>query len=179
MNKAIFLPQNAKKLFKENSVNGNKNFYLDINFGNETIAKVKHLPNDVLVAEIENETTFEQVILIYNHLKKFGFDFNIVSFENNKSDYRKIISDFSYSLNQKLLLIRSKISFSKEEIVKLKEISLKDHIEVIYTDVINEMQIRINGTKALALSLSVNVNLEMLKERFSETENFFDEFHYE
>jgi len=157
MNKAIFLPQNAKKLFKENSVNGNKNFYLDINFGNETIAKVKHLPNDVLVAEIENETTFEQVILIYNHLKKFGFDFNIVSFENNKSDYRKIISDFSYSLNQKLLLIRSKISFSKEEIVKLKEISLKDHIEVIYTDVINEMQIRINRTKALALSLSVNL----------------------
>lgn len=157
MNKAIFLPQNAKKLFKENSVNGNKNFYLDINFGNETIAKVKHLPNDVLAAEIENETTFEQVILIYNHLKKFGFDFNIVSFENNKSDYRKIISDFSYSLNQKLLLIRSKISFSKEEIVKLKEISLKDHIEVIYTDVINEMQIRINGTKALALSLSVNL----------------------
>lgn len=66
MNKAIFLPQNAKKLFKENSVNGNKNFYLDINFGNETIAKVKHLPNDVLVAEIENETTFGQVISIYN-----------------------------------------------------------------------------------------------------------------
>ena len=157
MNKAIFLPQNVKKLFKENSVNGNKNFYLDINFGNETIAKVKHLPNDVLVAEIENEITFGQVISIYNHLKEFGFDFNIVSFENNKSDYRKIISDFSYSLNQKLLLIRSKISFSKEEIVKLKEISLKDHIEVIYTDVINEMQIRINRTKALALSLSVNL----------------------
>lgn len=157
MNKAIFLPQNVKKLFKENSVNGNKNFYLDINFGNETIAKVKHLPNDVLVAEIENEITFGQVISIYNHLKEFGFDFNIVSFENNKSDYRKIISNFSYSLNQKLLLIRSKISFSKEEIVKLKEIFLKDHIEVIYTDVINEMQIRINRTKALALSLSVNL----------------------
>jgi len=178
MNKAIFLPQNAKKLFKENSVNGNKNFYLDINFGNETIAKVKLLPNDVLIAETTNKTSFEQVILIYNHLKKFGFDFNIVSFENNKPDYRKIISDFAYSLNQKLLSVRSKISFLVEEIVKLKEVSSKDQIEVIYTDVINEMQIRINGTKASVLSLSVNVNLEMLKERFSEIENFFDEFHY-
>ena len=29
MNKATFLPENAKKLFKKNSVNGNKNFYLD------------------------------------------------------------------------------------------------------------------------------------------------------
>ena len=179
MNKAIFLPQNAKKLFKENSVNGNKNFYLDINFGNETIAKVKLLPNDVLIAETTNKTIFGQVISIYNHLKKFGFDFNIVSFENNKPDYRKIISDFSYSLNQKLLLIRSKISFSVKEIVKLKEISLKDQIEVIYTDVSNEMQIRINGIKALVFPLSVNVNSKMLKERFSEIENFFDEFHYE
>lgn len=178
MIKKTFLPQNAKKIFKENSVNGIKNFYLNINFGNEIIVKVKHLPNDVLIAETTNKTTFGQVISIYNHLKEFGFDFNIVSFENNKPDYRKIISDFAYSLNQKLLSVRSKISFSKEEIVKLKEISLKDHIEVIYTDVINEMQIRINGTKASVLSLSVNVNLEMLKERFSEIENFFDEFHY-
>ena len=178
MNKATFLPENAKKLFKENSVNGIKNFYLDINFGNETIAKIKLLPNDVLIAETTNKTTFEQVISIYNHLKEFGFDFNIVSFENDKPDYRKIVSDFAYSLNQKLLSIRSRISFSVKKIVKLKEISLKDQIEVIYTDVINEMQIRINGTKALALSLSVNVNLEMLKERFSEIENSFDEFHY-
>ena len=179
MNKAIFLPKNAKNLFKENSVNGIKNFYLDVNFGNETIVKVKLLPNDVLIAETTNKTTLEQVILIYNHLKEFDFDFNIVSFENNEADHRKIVSDFAYSLNQKLLSVRSKFSFSAEEIVKLKEISLKDQIEVIYTDVSNEMQIRINGTKALALSLSVNVNLEMLKERFSETENFFDEFHYE
>lgn len=178
MNKATFLPENAKKLFKENSVNGIKNFYLDINFGNETIAKIKLLPNDVLIAETTNKTTFEQVVSIYNHLKEFGFDFNIVSFENDKPDYRKIVSDFAYSLNQKLLSIRSSISFSAEKIVKLKEISLKDQIEVIYTDVINEMQIRINGTKALALSLSVNVNLEMLKERFSKVENSFDEFHY-
>ena len=60
----------------------------------------------------------------------------------------------------------------------MKEISLKDQIEVIYTDVSNEMQIRINGTKASVTSLSVNVSIEMLKERFSEIENFFDEFHY-
>lgn len=178
MNKATFLPENAKNLFKENSVNGIKNFYLDINFGNETIAKIKLLPNDVLIAETTNKTTFGQVISIYNHLKKFGFDFNIVSFENNKPDYRKIISDFAYSLNQKLLSIRSRISFSAKKIVKLKEISLKDQIEVIYTDVSNEMQIRINGTKASVTSLSVNVSIEMLKERFSEIENSFDEFHY-
>lgn len=179
MNKATFLPENAKNLFKENSVNGNKNFYLDVNFGNETIAKVKLLPNDVLIAETTNKTTFGQVISIYNHLKKFGFDFNIVSFENNKPDYRKIISDFAYSLNQKLLSIRSRISFSVEKIVKLKEISLKDQIEVSYVDVNNEMQIKIERIKATALSLSVNVNLEMLKERFSKIENSFDEFHYE
>lgn len=179
MNKATFLPENAKKLFKKNSVNGNKNFYLDINFGNETIAKVKLLPNDVLVAETTNKTTFEQVILIYTHLKKFGFDFNIVLFENDEPDYRKIVSDFAYSLNQKLLSIRSRISFSVEKIVKLKEISLKDQIEVSYVDVNNEMQIKIERIKATALSLSVNVNLKMLKERFSETENFFDKFHYE
>ena len=73
MNKATFLPENAKNLFKENSVNGNKNFYLDVNFENETIAKVKLLPNDVLIAETTNKTTFGQVISIYNHLKKFGF----------------------------------------------------------------------------------------------------------
>ena len=172
------MPENAKKLFKENSVNGIKNFYLDINFGNETIAKVKLLPNDVLIAETTNKTTFGQVILIYNYLKEFGFDFNIVSFENNKPDYRKIVFDFAYSLNQKLLSVRSKISFSAEEIVKLKEISLKDQIEVSYVDVNNEMQIKIERTKATALSLSVNVNSKMLKERFSEIENSFDEFHY-
>ena len=178
MNKAIFLPENAKKLFKENSVNGIKNFYLDINFGNETIAKVKLLPNDVLIAETTNKTTFKQVISIYNHLKEFGFDFNIVLFENDKPDYRKIVSDFAYSLNQKLLSVRSKISFSAEEIVKLKEISLKDQIEVSYVDVSNEMQIKIERTKATVFSLSVNVNSKMLKERFSEIENSFDEFHY-
>lgn len=178
MNKAIFLPENAKKLFKENSVNGIKNFYLDINFGNETIAKVKLLPNDVLIAETTNKTTFKQVISIYNHLKEFGFDFNIVLFENDKPDYRKIVSDFAYSLNQKLLSVRSKISFSEEEIVKLKEISLKDQIEVSYVDVSNEMQIKIERTKATVFSLSVNVNSKMLKERFSEIENSFDEFHY-
>ena len=150
----------------------------NINIGNGTDIKVKHLPNDVLIAEIENKTTFEQVILIYNQLKGFGSDFNIVSFENNKPDYIKIISDFAYSVNQKLLSIRSRISFSVEEIIKLKEISLKDQIEVSYVDVINEMQIRINGTKASVFSLSVDVNLEMLKERFSEIEDFFDEFHY-
>ena len=151
----------------------------NINIRNGTDMKVKHLPNDVLIAEIENKTTFEQVILIYNQLKGFGSDFNIVSFENNESDHRKIVSDFAYSLNQKLLSIRSKISFSAEEIIKLKEISLKDQIEVRYVDVNNEMQIKINGTKASVTSLSVNVNMEMLKERFSEIENFFDEFHYE
>ena len=151
----------------------------NINLGNGIDIKVKHLPNDVLIAEIENKTTFEQVILIYNQLKGFGSDFNIVSFENNKPDYRKIISDFAYSINQKLLSIRSRISFSVKEIFKLKEISLKDQIEVNYVDVSNEMQIRINETKATVTSLSVNVNMEMLKERFSEIENFFDEFHYE
>ena len=151
---------------------------MNINFGNETNIKIKHLPNDVLIAEIGNETTFEQVILIYNYLKEFDFDFNIVSFENNESDYRKIVSDFAYSSNQKLLSVRSKISFLVEEIVKLKEISLKDQIEVGYVDVNNEMQIRINGTNASVTSLSINVNIEMLKERFSEIENFFDEFHY-
>ena len=150
----------------------------NINLGNGTVIKVKHLPNDVLIAEIGDKTTFEQIVSIYNHLKKSGFDFNIVSFENNKPDYRKVISDFAYLVNQKLLLIRSKISFSIEEIVKLKEISLKDQIEVIYTDVINETQIRINGTKATVTSLSVNVNLEMLKERFLKIENSFNEFYY-
>ena len=156
----------------------NKGGKMNINFGNETNIKIKHLPNDVLIAEIGNETTFEQVILIYNYLKEFDFDFNIVSFENNESDYRKIVSDFAYSSNQKLLSVRSKISFLVEEIVKLKEISLKDQIEVGYVDVNNEMQIRINGTNASVTSLSINVNIEMLKERFSEIENFFDEFHY-
>ncbi len=117
MNKAKFLPENAKKLFKENSVNGNKNFYLDVNFGNETIAKVKLLPNDVLIAETTNKTTFKQVISIYNHLKEFGFDFNIVLFENDKPDYRKIVSDFAYSLNQKLLSVRSKISFQRKKLL--------------------------------------------------------------
>ena len=150
----------------------------NINLGNGIDIKFKHLPNDVLIAEIEDETTFEQVILIYNQLKEFDFDFNIVSFENNESDHRKIVSDFAYSLNQKLLSIRSKISFSVEEIIKLKEISLKDQIEVSYVDANNEMQIKINGTKASVTSLSVNVNMEMLKERFSEIENFFDEFYY-
>lgn len=34
----------------------------NINIGNGIVIKVKHLPNDVIIAEIENETTFEQVV---------------------------------------------------------------------------------------------------------------------